>query len=157
MNLKSLFFKQTLIIRSTKELYIPVNVKLYEPPSRAGGLPIIIIITLLAFTVSAHAVPVMTNKAVIEGTVSGYCLESSAIEGIRPEQVLYKIVISVEEVMDVEDYPNFLRDKKGESVIFYSKFKQPPEIFGKRIKAVVEYKGDERGGLFWIKALEVIK
>jgi len=117
----------------------------------------VIIIILLGFSVSAHAVPVMTNKAMIEGTVSGYCLESSATEGIKPEQVLYKLIISVEDVMDVEDYPNFLRGKKGESVIFYSKFKQPPEIFGKRIKAVVEYKGDERGGLFWIKALEVIK
>jgi len=117
----------------------------------------VIIITLLVSTVSAHAVPLIANRAIVEGMVSEYCLESSAIEGIRPEQVLYKLVISLKEVLDVDNYPNFLRGKKGESVIFYSKFKQPPEIFGKRIRAVVEFKGDERGGLFWIKSLEVIK
>jgi len=59
----------------------------------------VIIIILLGFSVSAHAIPVMTNKAMIEGTVSGYCLESSATEGIKPEQVLYKLIISVEDVM----------------------------------------------------------
>jgi hypothetical protein len=67
------------------------------------------------------------------------------------------LVISVEKTGDVRDYENFLREREGQSVTFYTKTKPPFEVYGKRIRARVEYKGDERGGLFWIKHLEILE
>jgi hypothetical protein len=46
MNLQNLLFNQTLKFAIRKD-YIPVIVKLWESPSRAGGLPMIINITVL--------------------------------------------------------------------------------------------------------------
>jgi hypothetical protein len=111
----------------------------------------------LVSSISVNAVPVMPNKSILKGTVTEYCLISSSLLGIAPDQVLYKLVICVEETQDVEDYENFLRDKPGQSVTFYTKTKPPFEVYGKRIKALVEYRGDERGGLFWIKQIEVLE
>jgi len=99
----------------------------------------------------------MPNEAIIRGTVREYCLTSSTLSGISPEQVLYRMVISVEEVEDVKGYPNFLKGKEGQSLSFFTKEKISMELFGKHIKAEVEYKGDERGGKFWIKHIEVMR
>ena len=118
-------------------------------------IPIIVIFFLL--NVLASAVPVIPNKAALKGTVVEYCLISSSLVGISPDQVLLKLVIYVEEVQDVKDYPNFLRGKEGQPITFYSKAKKSSELYGKRIKALVEYKGDERGGRLWIKHIEIIK
>ncbi len=114
------------------------------------------LVIFFQFNLLAIAAPVIPNKAALKGTVIEYCLISSGLEGISPEQILSKLVIYMEEVEDVKDYPNFLRGKEGQSITFYSKKKQPSELYGKRIKALVEYKGDERGSRFWIKHIEII-
>jgi hypothetical protein len=116
-----------------------------------------IFIISFVFNVAAGAVPVIPNEAVFQGVVKEYCLTQSGLSGISPEQILYKLVISVSTVEDVKNSPNFLRGKEGQSIIFYSKEKQSSDLFGKEVKAVAEYKGDERGGLFWIKKIEVVK
>lgn len=118
-------------------------------------IPVLVI--FLEFNRLVGAVPVIPNRAALEGTVLEYCTISSNLGGVSPQRVLYKLVIYVEEVEDVEDYPNFLRGKEGQSIPFYSKPKQPSELYGKRIKALVEYRGDERDGRFWIKHIETIE
>lgn len=105
----------------------------------------------------ANAVPVIPNEALLRGTVVEYCVTSSSLSGMSPEQVFYRVLISVEEAGDVKGYPNFLRGKEGQVLAFYSKEKQPVELFGKRIRAFVEYKGDERGGHFWLKQIEIME
>lgn len=114
--------------------------------------------TLIIFSVGtgvADSVPAIPNKAVIKGTVAEFCLISSGLVGIKPELPLNKLTITVEEVEDEKGHPNFLSGKEGQNIIFYSKEKLPQELYGQKIKAVVEYVGDERGGIFWIKKLEV--
>ena len=116
--------------------------------------------TLIIFSLGtgvADSVSVIPNKAVIKGTVAEYCLISSGSIGIKPEMPLNKLTITVEEVEDENGHPNFLSGKKGQNIIFYSKEKLPQELYGQKIKAVVEYVGDERGGKFWIKDIKVIK
>lgn len=117
----------------------------------------IVIALILSCNLLADAVPVIPNVAILRGTVMEYCLTSSILSGISPEQVLYKVVISVEEVEDVKGYPNFLKGKEGQNLTFFTKEKISMELFGKRIKAEVEYKGDERGCRFWIKDIGIIK
>lgn len=117
----------------------------------------IVIVLILSCKSLADAVPVIPNEAILRGTVMEYCLTSSTLSGISPEQVLYKLLISVEETEDVERYPNLLKGKEGQVLTFFTKETPSLEVFGKRIKARVKYMGDERGGRFWIKDIGIIK
>jgi hypothetical protein len=116
----------------------------------------LVIFLLLYILVSADAVPVMPNETVVRGHVEEYSLISSKLVGIKPEMTLYKLVISIEKVENVKG-PNFLKDKEGRFVTLYTKEEISSDFYGKKIKAMIEYTGDERGGLFWIKQIEIIK
>ena len=110
---------------------------------------------LLYILVPADAVPVMPNETAVKGHVEEYCLTSSKLLGIKPERILYKLVISVSNVEDIKG-PNFLKGKEGQLVNFYSKEELSSKYYDEKIKVIVEYKGDEKGGLFWIKRIEII-
>lgn len=115
-----------------------------------------LIAILLFYSASAFAVPAAPNEAILKGTVIEYCLSSSSLSGIKPEMVLNRLVITVDEVEDMKG-PNFLKSKKGQSATFYSKNTLPAELFGNKVKAVIEYIGDEKGGRFWINKIEIIE
>jgi len=115
------------------------------------------LVLFLKFNTLANAVPVIPNEAILTGTIKEYCLTSASLSGISPEQILYRLVISVEEVEDVKGYPNFLKGKESQTLPFFTKEKPSSDLFGKRIKAHVKYMGDERGGRFWIRNIEIIK
>jgi hypothetical protein len=115
-----------------------------------------VLLVFYMFSLSSGA-PVIPNSAVLEGTVMEYCITSSGILNIVPEQPLYKLTISVEVIKNLEGSPNFLKGKEGQVVTFFTKAKTSSELFGKRIKASAEYKGDERGGRFWINTIETMK
>jgi hypothetical protein len=102
------------------------------------------------------AVPVIPNESIAIGVVKEYSIVSSSLVNIQPEQTLYRITIHLETSTGLDNGPNFLKDKEGKDVQLYSKEKITPELFGKRLKAKVTYRGDERGGLFWIRSFEVI-
>lgn len=115
-----------------------------------------VLLIFFALNISADAVPVVPNEVVVRGHVLEYCLTSSRPLEIKPETVLYKITISVEKAEDVKG-PNFLKGKEGQTVIFYSREELSIALIGKKIKAKAEYRGDERGGIFWIKEIEIVK
>lgn len=116
----------------------------------------IVIFFLFDILVSVDAAPVMPNETVVRGRVEEYSLISSKLVGIKPEMTLYKLVISIEKVENVKG-PNFLKDKEGQFVTLYTKEEISSDFYGKKIKAKIEYTGDERGGLFWIKQIEIVK
>lgn len=119
-------------------------------------LTFLALVIFFAFSTVLEAVPVMPNETAIRGRIEKYCLISSSFLKIEPEMPLCKLVVSVESVEGVKG-PNFLKGKEGQLVTLYSKEKQPVELFGKKAKITLEYRGDERGGLFWIKRIEVIE
>ena len=102
-------------------------------------------------------VPAAPNQSIVRGTVSAYCVVSARLLGIEPEQTIYKITMLVEASEAVKDSADFASGKEGQDIELLTKVKPAEELFGKRIKAVVFYRGDERGGSFWIRNLEVIK
>jgi hypothetical protein len=118
---------------------------------------LLFVMSPIFFSTHAEAAPVIPNEAVLMGTVEEYSLVQSGSLGIAPEQILHKITISVKMVADTDDHPNLLRGKEGQSISLYSKEKQPSDLTGQEVKALIEYRGDERGGLFWIKHIETIK
>ncbi|MBI5409123.1 MAG: hypothetical protein HZA14_07140 [Nitrospirae bacterium] len=112
---------------------------------------------LLAVEKKSFSVPVIPNESMISGMVSEYAIVSSRIIGIKPEQVIYRLTITVKAAENIQDKPNLLGGKKGQDVQFHSKEKLSPELFGKKIKATAALIGDERGGLFWIRNIELTK
>ncbi|MCX5898403.1 MAG: hypothetical protein NTY29_09440 [Proteobacteria bacterium] len=122
------------------------------------GSSIFFLIIVAAFFKYAHAVPTAPNQTLIRGTVVEYAITSSKLLGIEPDQTLYRLIVAIEEVEAVNSFSNFLKGPKRQSIILYSKEKQPEDITGRKITAVIEYAGDERGGLWWIKdVVHVIK
>ncbi len=113
----------------------------------------------LAFFIAVgtvNAASVMPNAALIQGTISESEEISSSLLGIQPEQTVYKVLIHVVCSKDVDNMQNFLKGKEGEDMVFYSKRPLPSDIAKKRVKARVSYRGDERGGLWWILEMEIL-
>ncbi len=107
------------------------------------------LIFCLLFTLPANAGPAAPNETIVKGRVVEYGVISSGLLGIKPETPLYKLVVSLEKAEGTRG-PNFLKDKEGKTVALYSKERLSSGLFGKRLKITVTYRGDERGGLFWI-------
>ena len=113
----------------------------------------------LAFVVvvsTVNAVPVIPNAALIRGIV----LESEAISsnllGMKPEQKIYRLLIHVISSEDVGKMANFVKGEEGKDMVFYTKDPLLSGIVKKGIKARVSYRGDERGGLWWIHEMEIL-
>ncbi len=106
----------------------------------------------------SSSVTAIPNESLLQGVVSEYAVISSRLIGIRPDQTLYKLSVLVESSEGIGGGgPDFLKERGGEDILFYSKVRLAPELFGKRIKAKARYQGDERGGIFWIRDIMVLK
>jgi len=122
------------------------------------------LILILLFTTSCifavgdvgNAVPAVSNESLIEGVVTEYAVIFSDQVGIKPRQTLYILTINIASSYNIDDGPDFLLNMTGQVIRFLSKKKLSPELFGKRVKVRARYKGDERGGTFWINNIETI-
>ena len=119
----------------------------------------IVLLTLIfGMTATALAVPAVPNEAAATGTVVEYCISSlTGSPAPKPGPGLYKIVVRVEAVEDRGDAPNFLQGKEGQEISFWSRNRLDPGLFGKKVKVLVEYRGDERGGMFWLKRVKIMR
>ena len=104
-----------------------------------------------------RAVPVIPNESIVTGEVLGYSILSSSILDIRPVMPIYRLKVLVKTSEEVKGMRNFTSDKVGKLLSVYSKEKLSAELFNKVIKSHVTYRGDERGGKFWIREIEVLK
>ena len=112
---------------------------------------------MTGMSAAAFAVPAAPNEAMATGTVVEYSISSLPGPGPVPGPGLYKIVVKVEAVEDRGDAPNFLKGREGNEIAFWSRNRLDPGLFGKKVKALVEYRGDERGGLFWLKRVKIMQ
>ena len=100
---------------------------------------------------------VIPNGALITGVILEYGIVSSRLLGMQPDQTLYKLTIHLESSGDIGGMPNLLRGKEGEDITFYTKEKLSSDIFGKKVKAEVSYRGDEHGGRWWTKSIRILE
>ena len=100
---------------------------------------------------------VIPNGALITGVTLEYGIVSSRLLGIQPDQTIYKVTIRLESSEDIDGLPNLLRGKEGEDITFYTKERLSPDIFGKKVRAEVSYRGDERGGRWWVRSIKIIE
>jgi len=114
-------------------------------------------IIFLLFAVSVTAVTVVPNSALITGVILEYGIVSSRLLGIQPDQMLYKLTIHIESSEDIVGMANLLKGKEGEDISFYTKEKLSFDIFDKRVRAEVTYRGDERGGRWWLRSIKILE
>jgi len=69
----------------------------------------------------SYAVPAIPNGSMIVGTVVEYAIVSSKIIRIQPDQVLHKLTIHVESSEAIGNLPDFVKDKMGQNIPFYSR------------------------------------
>ena len=105
---------------------------------------------------SSHAVSAAPNKAEIIGMVKEFSYTFSSLYGMQPDQELVRLVISIETVNSIGGYPNFLKSKAETNVTVFSKKQLPADYFKQKIRAIISYRGDERGGKWWIEKIDLI-
>jgi hypothetical protein len=115
-----------------------------------------VVFLLLAMGGKSVSVPVIQNECIVEGAVAEYAIVSSRLINIEPDQVLYRLVITVQSAKKIDNQPNFLSGKEGQEISFLTKEKLSPELFGKKIQAKARYSGDERGGRYWIRNVQLL-
>jgi hypothetical protein len=110
---------------------------------------------LFFIAVIGNLVPVIPNQCRIVGVVLEYAIVSSRLIDIQPDQTLYRVIVHIESSENIGNMSNLIKGKEGQDIPFYTKETLAPGLFGKRIKATAIYKGDERGGIFWISNVEI--
>jgi hypothetical protein len=100
---------------------------------------------------------VIPNGTLITGVILEYGIVSSRLLGIQPDQTIYKVTIRLESSEDIDGLPNLLRGKEGEDITFYTKEKLSSDIFNKKVRAEVLYRGDERGGRWWVRSINILE
>ncbi len=105
----------------------------------------------------SFGVSVIPNESLITSTVLEYSIVNSKLEKIEPEQTLYRLFVEVTESKAVEDKVNIAKKDVGKTIKLFSKEKLSPCLFGKEIEVSVAYRGDERGGRYWIRRIELPK
>ena len=98
-----------------------------------------------------------SNMTVIKGTVLKSSVASAGSHCMDSGDVLYLMVISLKETEDVPGFENFLWDAKGRTMAFFTNEKPARELQGKKIKALVTYKGDRTCRLYWVEGIEIIQ
>jgi hypothetical protein len=123
-------------------------------------LRMVLVGSLLGFLLLVNiglGVPVAPNDSIVTGVVLEYAILNSKLESIEPEQVLHTLRIEVLSSEDVPGMANFTRRVVGEVIKVYSKEWLSPYLFGKMIKANVQFVGDEWGGRYWIRNISIEK
>ncbi len=121
---------------------------------------ILLTLSLLIFFAlqgKANSVAAVSNTSFFEGNVIEFAIVSSRLAGIKPEQRLYKLTVKIESSHAIGEGPDFLHKMVGQEVCFYSRHELSSDLFGKKIKARARYKGDERGGMYWIYNIALIE
>ena len=99
-------------------------------------------------------VPEASNKSIVSGIVLESTVMPSNFPCMGSKGSLYRLIVRIEEAEDVAGYENFLWDKRGQSMSFFTNESQPAELLSRRIKATVAYKGDRACRLYWIEEIE---
>ena len=127
--------------------------------STAGRLVPLLAAAVFAGSLPRGASPVPVPAAPNASIVTAWVLEYRSVDpstlGIAPGQVVYAWALCVLDSEDVPDRANFTRNYVGRVLHAYSR--QPVASAARQaaVRARVAFRGDERGGHFWIEAFTV--
>ena len=100
-----------------------------------------------------QASPMAPNEGLVTGEIVSLEAVQSSTLRIMPPQILTLIRLRVLSIQG-RGTINPLRGWEGSIIEVYSKAPLGSGLVGKKVKGVVTYRGDERGGLYWIYDLQ---
>lgn len=118
--------------------------------------PAILILVFLIEMVNVslvQSVPVIPNESIVAAEVVDLTTIDATTVNINPPQVLFRMKLRLLSVQESPPLANFLHAKKGEIIEVYSKESLSSGLVGKVMKARITFRGDERGGLYWIQEI----
>jgi hypothetical protein len=111
---------------------------------RASGLE------LVGRAEAAAGAPSMEN----EGRITAEILEVESVHSsqlnIAPPQFLTRVRLRLLAGSDTSGAPTPLTGGEGALLEAYTREQVDPNLIGKRIQCTLRYRGDERGGLYWV-------
>jgi len=89
-------------------------------------------------------------KALFYGTIKDISSFNPEQLGLPPGKDIYRLAIRVDETKEIEGLPDLLKDQKDQLLTLFSETKPPFFQPGRRISAVVEYRGNRFSRYYWI-------
>ncbi|WP_457600498.1 hypothetical protein [Hydrogenivirga sp.] len=103
----------------------------------------------LSFVTFVRAVPALSPEEELSGEVVGYSVLRARLMGMSPpNMVVYEISIQSHRKLRFSD---------SYVVRVLSKRPVPSWVFGKTLRVKVLYRGDERGGAYWLRRVLEIR
>lgn len=95
--------------------------------------------------------PVAPNESLVTALVLEAVIADSLTLNILPQQRLCVLTLKILTEQPVEDLPNPLHGRSGETIKAYSKELSLVSLKGKTLTVTLSFRGDERGGNFWVQ------
>ncbi len=118
----------------------------------AASLCLIVLIGLLGLPMahSAPGAPAVPNEAVVTGEALAVAAVDSSTVSISPPQQLVRLTLRLLAVREVPRKANLLTAGPGDTLEVYSREAVSARLVGKVVTGRVTFRGDERGGRYWI-------
>ena len=98
----------------------------------------------------AQGGPVVENESPVVARVLRVEVIDSSTMGIAPPQLIDRIRLELLQIQDTPGKANRLAGRDGTIVDVHSKERVDPLLVGRVITGRVIFRGDERGGMYWI-------
>jgi len=117
-----------------------------------GSFIAIVVLFLLTASEISSAVLAFSEPERISGKVVSYKVTRLDLQ----EKTVRKYTLYILTITDIDKRPVFM--KKGEKFLKVISSKPVPSwVFLKRVKMVIKYSGDERGGNYWLLRIEEVE
>ena len=97
-----------------------------------------------------QAAPVAPNESRITGEVLELDPVDSSVFHMQPPQVFMRIRLRLLSIRSVGTMPSPLQGREGQTLEVLSREFVESKLVGKVISGTVVFRGDERGGMYWI-------
>jgi hypothetical protein len=97
-----------------------------------------------------QAAPAAPNESRVTGEILEVERLHSSVLHIEPPQVLTRMRLRLLSVQSVGGMPNPLYGREGETLQVLSRERVESNLVGKVISGTIVYRGDERGGAYWL-------
>jgi hypothetical protein len=105
---------------------------------------------------AAVGAPTLENESRLTAEVLHVEPVHSSQLNIAPPQIFTRIRLRLLAVADTPGTPSFLMGREGAVVEAYTREQVNPGLIGKKIECRLSYRGDERGGLYWLYEIRAL-
>jgi len=100
--------------------------------------------------IQRKSISVSPNATLLTGNVGCVKEVQSKQLKIKPEMSIFLLEVKIVGAQNMENFANRLAGKEGQTIILFSKKQISSDIKNQNIDVQVSYKGDERGGGYWV-------